>query len=626
MKISIFKLIVLVFMFLAASALSVNMAYALSYEGVHTIGSADFDEVIGMATDTTGNLYSVGYFAGTIDFDDFGGIDSHTSGSAYDLFILKYNVDDTYGWVRHFGGGTWNDGQGIAVDSHGDVIVVGDYKGIDVNFNDAGGADLHSSEGSYDILITKYYSDGSYGWSRTFGSTGNDKGFKVVLDDADNIYITGYFQNTVNFDASGGTDSHVSNGDMDIFITKYNANGSYGWTRTIGGTGTDAGYSIAFGKDDTLCMTGTFSGSNVSFNGADSAAIYSSNGQTDVFVTCYKTDGSYVRTYAFGGTGSDSGQSVTIDNEGAVYVVGDFSGTDIDFNPGGETSLHSAIGSTDSYISKFLSDGTYGWTRHFGGASADKVSDVSAVGSALYMTGYFSGTDTNFDNSGGTDLHTAQGLIDPYVVKYRTDSSYAWGVSFGGGSIDYGRILSMDATGNLYVGGEFQGTNANFDGTGGADLRSAVGAYDAYIATYFDDILPPDISLQAILPDPIQDTPRVLAGLAEDTYGIVTAVQFQVDSTDGTWFPCAANDGFFDSASEKFTCDINSVLDIGSHTIYVRATDDNQNTTEKGNEAKDSFVIYRDQLPQTGASLSALIIAGIDIQCVSLLARKLISR
>jgi hypothetical protein len=105
------------------------------------------------------------------------------------------------------------------------------------------------------------------------------------------------------------------------------------------------------------------------------------------------------------------------------------------------------------------------------------------------------------------------------------------------------------------------------------------------------DVDAPGITLTPLTPDPTTDSTPVLSGTASDTSGTVDSVEFQVDSTAGSWTACTATDGLFDEASEAFSCEIVSALTDGSHTIYVRATDNSSNVTGSGNYASDSFTV-----------------------------------
>ena len=97
--------------------------------------------------------------------------------------------------------------------------------------------------------------------------------------------------------------------------------------------------------------------------------------------------------------------------------------------------------------------------------------------------------------------------------------------------------------------------------------------------------------MTALTPDPNSDNTPTLSGTATETIGTVSNVQFQMDATSGSWSACTADDEAFDEASEAFTCTVASALSDGSHTIYVRATDSNNNTTSNANASTDSFTI-----------------------------------
>jgi len=97
------------------------------------------------------------------------------------------------------------------------------------------------------------------------------------------------------------------------------------------------------------------------------------------------------------------------------------------------------------------------------------------------------------------------------------------------------------------------------------------------------DLNSPVITLDPIT-NPTSNSSPSVTGTATDSLGTITSVEYQVNSTTGTWLSCTADDGAFDSSSEKFTCTLNMSLNDGSHTIYVRATDNDTNTTLAGAE------------------------------------------
>jgi len=128
--------------------------------------------------------------------------------------------------------------------------------------------------------------DGDYGWSRRMGGAGADTARAVAVDSSGGIYVTGYFEQTVDFRADfGGNNTKTSAGNQDIFITKVSPDGTYAWTRRMGGVDDDYGLGITVNQADVVYMTGFFTGS-VNF-GSDfgKSDFKRSTGQTDVFLT-----------------------------------------------------------------------------------------------------------------------------------------------------------------------------------------------------------------------------------------------------------------------------------------------------------------------------------------------------
>ncbi len=122
----------------------------------------------------------------------------------------------------------------------------------------------------------------------------------------------------------------------------------------------------------------------------------------------------------------------------------------------------------------------------------------------------------------------------------------------------------------------------NFVGTDTPEL-------DSFAIGLNTDAAAPTISLTALTPDPTSDSTPALTGTATDNIGLISSIEFQMDSTSGSWTGCTADDGAFDEISEAFTCTVSTVLSDGAHTMYVRAVDDSTNTTAPGSESSDTF-------------------------------------
>ncbi|MGD0284681.1 MAG: hypothetical protein ABSB12_03765, partial [Candidatus Saccharimonadales bacterium] len=158
--------------------------------------------------------------------------------------------DTTSGFAQSFG---------VTTDAAGNIYTAGEWNGT-VIFDGPGGSDSQTSA-NYSVFVTKYSNSGNYDWTKTFAvSSGTAEAGGITTDSSGDIFVDGNFSGTVIFDGSGGSDS-VTSTDTSAFITKYNADGSYGWTKTFDTTnGSAYGFSVATDSAGDVYTTGQFNG------------------------------------------------------------------------------------------------------------------------------------------------------------------------------------------------------------------------------------------------------------------------------------------------------------------------------------------------------------------------------
>lgn len=381
--------------------------------------------------------------------------------------------------LKTFGGTSSDMAWAIAADQAGNVYITGEFYGT-VWFHPSGQSDRHDAQGSKDIFVTKINADGSYGWTRTFGGDDMDRGEAITVDGSGNVYVIGTFMRVVDFDFGSGTDNHTSNGLDDIFVTKINADGSYGWTRTFGSTNNDQVKAAALDGSGNILITGLFRGT-VDFDSGGGVDNITSKGQGDAFLVKINADGSYGWTKTFGGPADDKGTGLARDNTGNFFLIGSFGGT-VDFDFSQSTDEKTSLGNSDVFVTKINSDESYGWTRTFGGAALVGAKGVATdSGGNIYVTGFFQQTmDFNFES--GTDSHSSasMGFTDAFITKIMADGSYGWTKSYGGEASDEGNGIAIDSNDNLYISGSYQGT-VDFDSSSGEDLQPGVSGSEIYV-------------------------------------------------------------------------------------------------------------------------------------------------
>jgi Beta-propeller repeat len=448
------------------------------YSYTKTIGGNDHDFGQSVAVDSSGNVYITGSFRGTVDFDPGAGTDNHTSAGEEDIFLTKFDSNGSYVYTKTMGGTAHDYGRSVAVDSSGNVYITGYFEGT-ADFDPGVAVDNHLSAGLEDIFLTKIYADGSYGYTKTMGGTNSDYGRSVAVDSSGNIYVTGSFRETVDFNPSGTADSHTSAGLEDIFLTKINPDESYGYTKTMGGTDHDEGESVAVDGGDNVYITGYFSGANVDFNPGAGTDNHTSAGLEDIFLTRINSDESYEYTKTMGGTDHDYGRSVALDSSDNVYITGSFQET-VDFDPGTGTDSHTSAGLDDIYLTKFRMVGfivvpTSVTTTGAGGTATFTVKLLSEPSADVTLP--VSSSDSNIGTVDKSSLTFTN--ADWFVEQTVTITS----VTNDGLSILLGAATSADAD---YNGLDAQDVTVTITGnaSGGSGCFIATAAYGSSLAPY----------------------------------------------------------------------------------------------------------------------------------------------
>ncbi|MEY2986429.1 MAG: hypothetical protein RJB24_658 [Candidatus Parcubacteria bacterium] len=148
-----------------------------------------------------------------------------------------------------------------------------------------------SSAGSYDMYVAKYSSEGNLIWAKSAGGTSQDWGRYIVMHSDGSSTVQGFFIGSMTFgQGESNTTTLVSAGSYDIYIAKYNANGTLAWARRAGGAGQDAGRGLDIHTDGTIFFTGYFQGT-ANFGQGGNIRELTSRGSTDYFIARYNSNG-----------------------------------------------------------------------------------------------------------------------------------------------------------------------------------------------------------------------------------------------------------------------------------------------------------------------------------------------
>jgi len=311
--------------------------------------------------------------------------------------------------------------------------------------------------------------------------------FAVTIDKAGNQFIAGRFMGTLDFNPGVGDDTKTSGGGFDVFVTRINADNTYAWTKTFGGSLIDIPKSVVI-IGNTLYVGGTFASTNAGVGGGGSLAA---SGLRDVFVWAMDaTTGLSIPTFGnggiqtFGGTGTDNLQAMVAYGKNLI-VAGNFDSTNAGVGGPGTIAAAHALdcyvimmnGITGALETKFGTDGGVA----FGGSDVDEVAHIAVSGSTLYVTGNFKSLDFGYE---GTTLFAPLGVRSAFILSINLKNGSInkkfgtiGAVRFGGGATTYGWRLAVSGS-SIFMGGTLLSNNAGLNALG---TFSTNGMDDAYV-------------------------------------------------------------------------------------------------------------------------------------------------
>lgn len=428
-----------------------------------------------IAVDQSGNVYETGYFYGTVDFDPGSGVLNLTSSGDKDFFVLKLDPNGNLIWAYSFGGTGVDQSYDITVDAEGFIYITGSFDET-VDFDPGPGSYDLTAIGR-DIFILKLDNSGNLIWVKQMGGTSWQYGIGICVDNSGNIYTTGEFGGSVDFDPNSGVYilSPVYNAQH-IFIVKLDESGNFVWAEQFG-SACSSSSDIAINAAGDIYLTGNFY-DTTDFDPGSGTFSLISFGDYDIFVSKISASGNLIWAKQMGGIYEDLCYSIAVDSEGSVYTTGDFSST-ADFDPGSGVYSLTSLGGNEVFISKLNTSGNFVWAKRIGGIWADIGCSISIDNSEnVLTTGYFWNT-VDFDPGTGTYNMTAN-YGDIFISKLSSNGDFILAKQMGGQGEDQGFSITSDVDGNILTSGHFEET-ADFDpGTGSYNMTS-VGSSDLFI-------------------------------------------------------------------------------------------------------------------------------------------------
>lgn len=375
-------------------------------------GTSAYEDARAVATDGEGNVIVAGTTTGALEGSSLGGADA---------VVRKFAADGTVTWTRQFGTGADDLAFGVATDADGNVIVAG------LTY----GALEGSSDGGADVFVRKLSKLGATVWTRQFGTFMNEDLRGIATDAAGNVFLAG---------GTGADLEGTSAGGFDVYVRKYEANGTVAWTHQFGTSADEGARGVATDAAGNVVVAGFTKG------GMDGASA----GESDVFLRKLSPAGVPLWTRQFGTPALDSARGVATDSQGNVIVTGYTEG-DIE---------GASAGDDDVFVRKLDQDGVPVWTRQFGTNTKDRPGGVAVdAQDNVIVAGY---TDGDLMGASAGDDDAFVRWFDASGITVRTEQ-------FGSSAADRVRGVAADSANNIVVTGETEGSLEDAT-AGGSDV------------------------------------------------------------------------------------------------------------------------------------------------------------
>lgn len=436
--------------------------------GISNVNGQEFESVKQLdnkkaksMVDNYGNLYTYGYFSSDLDLNFNTGVFNMSSEGGQDFYIQKTDADGNFLWGKSGGGEMDDYYRSAAIDSNGDILLIGSFEGT-VDFDPNSGITNLSSESNDNFIqpigyfIQKLSSDGELVWVKHLDGMLSFQ--DISLDIENNMFILGSYRNTVDFDPGIGNYFLFNTPGLnsELFVLKLNPLGEFLWVKDIE---SDAILPMATAVDseESVYIVGKFNGT-INFDPENSSSQTTSQSNNyDIFVYKLNSEGDFEWRKTCGGNGIDRANDIALDDSNNVYIVGNFTET-VDFNPNSETAIETSFGSTDYFLLKLDSEGIFEWVYTNGGIFQDLGQKIAIDEEQnILISGQFQDFVQFYSVS-----YMSNGLKDIYVQKIDSEGIPLWQQHIGGGGFNQVNSIITTSSGIIYSTGYFGG-NVDID-------------------------------------------------------------------------------------------------------------------------------------------------------------------
>lgn len=312
----------------------------------------------------------------------------------------------------------------------------------------------------------------TWSWAKSAQGTGYEYANAVATDKLGNVVIAGAFNgDSLVFD----TVALKPVGGKDIFIAKFDNQGSLIWAKPFGGTQDDIAKSMVIDSFGNIIVTGFYESPTILF---DTITLINngSPGYADVFIAKFDENGNVIWSKKAGGSNNDRAESISQSPSGSLTITGYTYSSPMVF----DTVSCVTNGGISIFVAEYTKDGDAIWAKSAKGSNYDYAKSIDADhNNNLIITGNFNSLNLVF-NADTIFNQTNTGHPDAFIAKYDSVGNIQWAQSLGGSLDDYGSSTICDANGDIYLAGYYGSQSVVI----GADTFINKGDHDVFLAKY----------------------------------------------------------------------------------------------------------------------------------------------
>ena len=420
-----------------------NWSFSQSWDWSVQFGNQGNEIINGLENTFSGEYFMAGAYSETLEIGDT----TLASIGFADVFLSKLDASGSAIWTVSGGSTNIDETAGISIDTSENIIWTGQFW-VQSYF---GPDTLFAQSSSKAIFMVKYNSQGNYLWSKSISGSGIKVINDVATDSENNIYLTGYFEDSLFID----DDVLIAPDGQNFFLLKYHETGDLIWGKNYGTFGEIRGNCIDIDSNDDIVVGGYFQGA-VDFDGFE---LESNNIDFDLFVVKFSPSGTAIWAKEALGVYDDICGSITIDSANNIYLSGSFIG---EMSLGDGIQIATPGFQENLFLIKYDTDGTPIWARGLDSQEFNDISfglDIKVHQQAVGMVGFFDG-ELKVDEF---SILSESSQFNGFAASFNTsDGKAKWLQLIPGSSQLISNQIEVNSNGELTFGGYFS-ENAYFD-------------------------------------------------------------------------------------------------------------------------------------------------------------------